>query len=348
MMAQTDAPSPRFLIARFSALGDIVLMQPVITALRNTYGPAAQVDLICLRRCEEAAQVLGGLDHIHLVEKGTGECIEAIQERRYDYLLDLHQSVRSRSLAGQMDSLVLKVNKANVARWMHIRGWRKEPVPSFVERCFDVVAPFGIVPPAESLWGPDAWGSLTAEELSPHLEERVPKDHVALCLGSSQPGKHLSEDVVHAVLQWTQRQGHALVLLGGSAERPRAKELAEGWPHAVDLTGACTLLETVGVFQRAAALVTGDTVTMHLGAATGRPMASIWGCTRPALGLRAWRPHPKSQDILPERASEDPRPCSKHGATCRHANGQDPKSAGRCSQKVDPSHVLNWLEKVLS
>ena len=120
MMAQTDAPSPRFLIARFSALGDIVLMQPLITALRDSYGPAAQVDLICLQRCEDAARVLGGLDHIHLVEKGTAECIEAIKERRYDYLLDLHQSVRSRSLAGQMDSLVLKVDKANVARWMHI------------------------------------------------------------------------------------------------------------------------------------------------------------------------------------------------------------------------------------
>ena len=347
-MAQTDAPSPRFLIARFSALGDIVLMQPIITALRATYGHAAQVDVICLRRCEEAARVLDGLDHIHLVEKGTGECIDAIKERRYDYLLDLHQSVRSRSLAGQMDSLVLKVDKANVARWMHIRGWRKEPVPSFVERCFDVLAPFGMAPPAKELWGPDAWGSLNTQGLSPQIDERFPKDHVALCLGSSQPGKHLSDDVVLAVLQWTQHRGCALLLLGGSAERSRALGLAAEWPHAVNLAGDCTLSETVGVFQKAAAVVTGDTLTMHLGAAMGRPMASIWGCTRPTLGLGAWRPHPQSQDILPERASDDPRPCSKHGATCRHVKGQDPKAANRCSQSVDPSHVLHWLEKVLS
>ena len=163
--------APRILIARFSALGDIVMMQPVVTALRATYGEEAVVDLVCMARCKQAAELLSGIDVVHTVERGTGEVLDALREREFDYLLDLHGTVRSRSLARSLDVLPFSVDKQAWNRWCLIRGWRSVPVSSFVDRCLEVLRPFGITPPRPESWGPEAWGALRHSEA---LEDMPP------------------------------------------------------------------------------------------------------------------------------------------------------------------------------
>lgn len=333
--------APRILIARFSALGDIVMMQPVVTALRATYGEDAVVDLVCMARCRQAAELLSGIDVVHTVERGTGEVLGALREREFDYLLDLHGTVRSRSLARSLDVLTFSIDKQAWNRWRLIRGWRSVPVSSFVNRCLDVLRPFGITPPRPELWGPDAWGALRPSE----AVDDVPPADLVVGLGSSHPGKPLSNAVVEAALQASQ---HVRVLLvGGDAERTRAEQLATQHPHARAVAGDWDLAQTTHAISRARAVVTGDTVTMHLAAATGRPMAAVWGCTRPSLGLTGWRPHPDSIDVMPDVAAQH-RPCSKHGATCKHTRSENPFHPDRCSQKVDPTKITSWLERVLA
>ena len=333
--------APRILIARFSALGDIVMMQPVVTALRATYGEEAVVDLVCMERCRQAAELLSGIDVVHTVERGTGEVLDALREREFDYLLDLHGTVRSRSLARNLDVLPFSVDKQAWNRWRLIRGWRSVPVSSFVDRCLDVLRPFGITPPPSKSWGPDAWGALR-----PHAAmDDLPPADLVIGLGSSHPGKHLSNAVVEAALHASRHV--RVVLVGGEAERARAEELAAQHTHAQAVAGDWDLAQTTHAISHARAVVTGDTVTMHLAAASGRPTAAVWGCTRPSLGLSSWRPNPDSIDVLPDVAAPH-KPCSKHGATCKHTRSGDPFHPDRCSQQVDPAAITSWLERVLA
>ena len=333
--------APRILIARFSALGDIVMMQPVVTALRATYGQDAEVDLVCMDRCRQAAELLSGIDVVHTVERGTGEVLDALREREFDYLLDLHGTVRSRSLARNLDVLTFSVDKQAWNRWRLIRGWRSVPVSSFVDRCLDVLRPFGITPPPSESWGPDAWGALR-----PHAAmDDLPPADLVIGLGSSHPGKHLSNAVVEAALHASQHV--RVVLVGGEAERARAEELTAQHPHAQAVAGDWDLAQTTHAISLARAVVTGDTVTMHLAAATGRPTAAVWGCTRPSLGLSGWRAHPDSLDVMPNVTAPQ-KPCSKHGATCKHTRSENPFHPDRCSQQVDPAKITSWLERVLA
>ena len=334
------------LIARFSALGDIVMMQPVVTALRTTYGEDAVVDLVCLDRCREAAHLLSGIDRVHSVERGTGEVLEALRERQYDYLLDLHGTVRSRSLARSLDVLTFSVDKQAWNRWRLIRGWRSAPVPSFIDRCLDVIRPFGVELPTPESWGVQAWGSLKASSDAATAGDTDAADLV-VSLGSSHPGKHLSNAVVDAALRTAQSMNARVVLVGGEAERARAEALASPHAHVTSAAGRWNLAQTTHAISLAKAVVTGDTVTMHLAAATGRPTAAVWGCTRPSLGLAAWHGHPQSIDVLPDVAAPH-TPCSKHGATCKHTRSQDPFHPDRCGQQVPPAEVTSWLERVLA
>lgn len=333
--------APRFLIARFSALGDVVMMQPVVTALRNAYGEDAQIDLICLTRSLPAATLISGINELHVVERGTGEILHELKAKHYDYLLDLHGTVRSRSLSRGLDVLTLSVDKQAWARLGLIHGWRNRAVVPFVDRCLDVLRPFGVEGPSEQASGPKAWGELRLPE-SPALAEET----VLIGLGSSHPGKHVSDAVLDATIQSAHAQGLEVVLVGGEAEKARASTVVARHPQVKSQVGSWDLGQTAFAIAQSRAVVTGDTVTLHLAAASGTPCAAVWGCTRPSLGLAAWRPNPQSIDILPKRHSPL-RPCSKHGAACRHTRSSDPLHPDRCGQQVDAHEVSVWLQNLL-
>lgn len=343
VISEAKPRAPRILIARFSALGDIVTMQPLVTAMRRQFGKDAMLDLVCLSRCTEAAQLLSEINQVHLVERGTGEVLKTLRERNFDYLMDFHGTVRSRSLARSLDVMTFSVDKQAWNRWRLIRGFKNAPVTSFIERCFDCLRHFDVLPPSQEHWGPDAWGHFNL----PQHQDIVDLTHgqVVISLGSSHPGKHLAHAVVDAAIQAARQSSRRVVLVGGHAEQRRAEELAEQHNHVLSHAGHWSLGQSALAIQHADAVVSGDTVTMHLSAATGTPLATVWGCTRPSLGLSAWRPNPHSLDLTPQTGGQ--RPCSKHGATCRHTRALDPFHPDRCSQQVSASDVATWLLKVL-
>ena len=276
------------LIARFSALGDIVMMQPVVTALRTTYGEDAVVDL-CALTAVEAAHLLSGIDRCTPSNAALGEVLEALRERHYDYLLDLHGTVRSRSLARSLDVLTFSVDKQAWNRWRLIRGWRSAPVPFFIDRCLDVVRPFGVEPPAPASWGAQAWGSLKASSDAANAGGADAADLV-VSLGSSHPGKHLSNAVVDAALRAAQSMNARVVLVGGEAERARAEALASLHAHVIG-GGRWIWPKPPTPFPSQSR---GDRRHGHhaLAAATGRPTAAGVGMHRPSLGLAGWHGHP--------------------------------------------------------
>ena len=343
VISEAKPRGPRILIARFSALGDIVTMQPLVTAMRRRFGEDAVLDLVCLSRCAEAAKLLSEVNQIHVVERGTGEVLEALRERNFDYLMDFHGNVRSRSLARSLDVLTFTVDKQAWNRWRLIKGFRSAPVTSFIERCFECLQPFDVELPSQERWGPDAWGHINLTG-HPDIAE-LTRGQVVISLGSSHPGKHLSHTVLDAAIQAAQPSNRSVVLVGGHPEQTRAEMLAEQHDHVVSRAGQWTLAESALAIQHADAVVSGDTVTMHLAAAVGTPLASVWGCTRPSLGLSAWRPHPQSLDLTPP--DNHGRPCSKHGATCRHTRSSDPFHPDRCAQHVSADDLAGWMREVL-
>ena len=100
-------------------------MQPLITMLRREFGENATVDLICLKRSMPAASLLSGLNQVHAIERGTGEVLETLKGMQYHHLLDMHGSVRSRSLAKSLDALTFQVDKQWWNRWCLTRGLRR-------------------------------------------------------------------------------------------------------------------------------------------------------------------------------------------------------------------------------
>lgn len=75
---------------------------------------------------------------------------------------------------------------------------------------------------------------------------------------------------------------HRVVLTGSEAEEDDCRQIAAGFPHAVDLAGKTTLDTLIGLLHLSQLAVGTDNGPMHIGAALGTPTVRLYGPSNPA------------------------------------------------------------------
>ncbi|MBO75263.1 MAG: hypothetical protein CMD33_08320 [Flavobacteriales bacterium] len=301
-----SASATRILVIRFSSIGDILLTAPALDSLRQAiHGPC---EIHFLTRANMASVVAGFgtlVDEVHTIEASTTEVQETLKALNFDYIVDLHNNVRSRSIKRTLGLISFTVDKQNWAKWLLVRGWRHEPVTSIVERYFEAFAgAFG----AEM---PSSWPALFEEATWP---SQLPESYAVLAIGAAHSGKQLTPSLMQSIVD---RSDVPVVLIGGRGDTEQGKALIGD--NVISLVGKTTLAESAAILRNAQHVYAGDTGMMHLAAAVGTPVSAFWGCTRPSLGMAPWSPAQGSAIIVPN-AHVGSRPCSKLGNRCRHSN----------------------------
>jgi ADP-heptose:LPS heptosyltransferase len=123
------------------------------------------------------------------------------------------------------------------------------------------------------------------------------------------------------------------VLLGTAADAAFARAVATATRAPVlDLTGKTGLRDLIAVFERSRAVVGPDSGALHLAAALGRPVVSLWGATSP---LRS-APHGSEPRVVAGRT-----PCAPCFLTrC---------PIGRvCMQAIEVDAVRELVERALA
>ena len=321
---------PKFLIARFSSIGDIIMSAPLVQALRSHYGDQAQIDFITLDKFKDAASLIAGIDIIHTVEKSTSEISGVLKNLGYNYLIDLHSNIRSRSLARALNIVTFRVKKMNPKRIALVLGINKKPVKHFIDRSLDLLEAFSI---KENKSNP--WGEINSS--SPEVE--LPESYIAIAPGATYEGKQIPETTLTAICTEIDTK---FVVVGGDDTVDLGNRLSEKFPKKViDLCGKLSLDETAHIMKYARVAVGGDTGVMHLATAVGTRLVSVWGCTRPSLGLAPWKANPQSKIIIPQGIGS--RPCSRHGDKCRFKRmGKD-----LCINHVSPDVVVSAVRDLI-
>jgi heptosyltransferase-2 len=92
-----ETENHKVLVMRLSSLGDIVLLSPVFKNIKDKW-PDADITLLVKK---QFAQVLMGhpdIDHI-MVFKGFFTTLMEIRSAKFNYLLDLHSTLRTMLLS---------------------------------------------------------------------------------------------------------------------------------------------------------------------------------------------------------------------------------------------------------
>lgn len=277
----------RILIVLPGAIGDVVRGLPLLGRIRRAW-PAAEIGWSVEPL---SAPVLDGhpwLDRVHVFRRRQGwrgllEHVRELRAQAYEVSIDLGRGLKSGGIAfasGARRRLGFGRRDGREGNWM----FATEHLPAQgvqrpkLEQCWRFGDLLGL-PDAPIGFGlrPTAAESRRARVL---LGE-TPGPVVVASLGSSCPSRRWFPERTAATLRALyDGRGLQPVLLGTEADRAFADAVLAATPGpAVDLVGQTTLRDALAVLDHAAVVLGPDSGALHLAAALGRPVVSLWGAT---------------------------------------------------------------------
>ena len=344
IVSVTDSlgPAPDILVVRFSAIGDILLITPLLRAIRARHRAAR----IAVLTKEQYVPLLSHNPHVsEVLGVGPGEGIRAIAERirgvRYTHLLDLHGNLRSHALRRLAPGPWRSHAKRRLQRALLITAKRDiygvhTPI---AERYFEAATALDVQPDG----GPPDF--FIGEEADARAAERLS----SLGLGQDRPIVAMVPGAAHATKRWPAEYwvdlarritptGADVAVLGGPDDAGLAGSIATlAGTNVASLAGTLGLQETGAVIRRAEVAISGDTGVMHMATGVGTPVVALFGPTVRQFGFFPYRADAGVVELdLPCR------PCSAHGsARC-------PLGHHRCMKQMLPDLVFATLAKALA
>jgi heptosyltransferase I len=275
---------PTICLFRLSALGDVVMVLPLVRAIQASR-PEAKLTWVIAQGAYPLVSFLAdeGVEFV-VLEKPTGlgdyvAIHHRMSARRFDVLLCLQASWRANTLYPLINAGRKIGYRADRAKDLH-RLFVRETIEPRRNHIADAFLQFGemigvpapvrpdwrlAVDPAAAAW---AAGNLPA---GPFL---------AINPCASKAERNWSEDNYAAVARELRgRFGLATVLLGGpgAEERRTAEKLAAALGgDALDLVGRTSLPQLVAALARARLLLAPDTGAVHVANALGRPVVGLY------------------------------------------------------------------------
>ena len=141
----------KFLIIRFSSIGDIVLTSPVIRCLKKQV-EGARIHYLVKQKFGTLVSANPFIDKVHLFENDLNKTIEELKSENFDYIIDLHNNMRSSLVKLRISAIPFSFHKQNFNKWLlvHLKINRL-PGISIVDRYLDTVKTFGVVNDGEGL-----------------------------------------------------------------------------------------------------------------------------------------------------------------------------------------------------
>jgi len=339
----------RLLVIRTSAMGDVALTTPVLRGMRQQY-PDIEIVLLTRPVFKPFFTSIDGLQFffpdLKKRHKGFSGLIrlykDIIKESQVDYIIDLHDVLRSkilRSLFRLSGVPVAVIDKGRSEKKSLIKGRTKVRLKHSVERYCDVFARAGFtVIPSNERWiipSPDAL--LKANSLIDKYE--------GLNIGVAPYAKHKlkmwpEKNMIKLLGLIAEKTKCRFWLFGGTEDAEKIIAFQTRVPASVNLVGKLNLDEELALISRLNFMIAMDSSNMHMAALVGTKVISIWGGTDPLSGFSAWM----QADNLSIRIPVEElicRPCTIYG------KGECKRGDFACMNWLTPEIVYKKIDKLL-
>ena len=332
------------LIIRFSSLGDIILASPLIRVLREKF-PAAHIDFLTKSEYTDAVRFNPHLSTvIELKTSGFRELKTLgmrLRYERYDLILDIHNSLRSKYLRRKIKpKKSTVVNKRALRRFflVHTKWNFYRRITPVAERYIETARTFGVTDDKKGLeiFLPDQTVASTQSAMS-----RLSLGRYEQVIGFVPTARHFtkrwpSDRFVEFGIQLSSRRHVKILIFGGKEDREYCNDLAQminsrsGSAAAESFAGRFSLLETAAAFDFCHVVVSNDSGLMHLAAARKRSIVGIFGSTVREFGFFPYG----TESIVVENKKIHCRPCTHIGLP------KCPKGHFRCMNDIPLQEVL--------
>ncbi len=342
------------LIIRLSSVGDIILTSPLIRTLRARF-PHCRIDFLVK---EEYADLIRHNPHLTQTllfpSGGTLADLRRLRNRirtsRYDLIVDVHDSLRSRFVSTG-PAPVVRYRKRKFARLVLVSTKRDiyswfGGAPSVVRRYLEPLKPYGV---EDDGLGLEVFVPDSVRKSADRLLQQEGLDLQRTTLGVCPSARHgnkmwLPERFADAAGSIARSSGQAVTLFGDGKERERCSAIADAIGRnapdvrVFNLAGKLSLLQTAAAMDTCSLVLTNDTGLMHLALSRKRNVVAVFGPTVRQFGF-----YPESpQARVVETSGLSCRPCTTIGGpTC-------PRGHFRCMRDIAVDRVTEAADELLN
>lgn len=333
----------KFLIIRFSSIGDIVLTTPVIRCLKKQLQGA---ELHYLIKLQFKSVIINNpyIDKIHVLQEDWNKMIDGLKEEKFDYIIDLHHNLRTLRVKNALKIPAYSFNKLNIEKFIFVKlKWNVMPDLHIIDRYMKTVEPFQVYNDGA---GMDYFISQQEQVNVSDIPTSHHAGYIAVVIGATYFTKKLP---VYKLKELCQKIDHPIILLGGKEEVVDGEDISKVDPVKIyNACGKFSLNESADLVKNSKLVIAHDTGLMHIAAAFKKPVIAIWGSTTPSFGMVPY--YGKNFLSAQSRSPYDNvqvhklwcKPCTKFG---RH---KCPQGHFKCMKNISIDEIVLKINKRLT
>lgn len=326
----------KFLVVRFSSIGDIVLTTPVVRHLKKQV-EQAEIHFLTKKSYASLLEANPYIDQVHAFDGDMRSCIRSLKKEGFDYIIDLHHNTRTAQIKASLKRMDFSVKKLNAQKWIYVNlHINRLPDVHMVDRNMETISTFIEKQDEEGL---DYFIPKKEKVDIASLPPEFAGGYLALAIGAQHETKKLP---LKSLVALCKKLEVPVIILGGPEDRETGESIINALNEKQILNGcgAYSIHQSASLVEQARVLITHDTGMMHVGAAFGKKILTLWGNTVPEFGMYPYRADPASVNF--EVPGLKCRPCSKIGhQSC-------PKKHFKCMLEQDLDAVAAEAARLFS
>lgn len=333
LISPSGNKGPKFLIIRFSSIGDIVLTTPVIRCLRKKF-PEAAIYFLTKKKFAGIVESNPYLTKVITLDEDILDTIEILKDEKFDAVIDLHYNLRTLRIKQALKGIPFySFNKLNTQKWIYT-SFKINTMPHehIVDRYMETVKNFGVVNDNKGL-------DFFIPEKDKVKDNDIPFSHsqgyIAIAIGAAHYTKKLPVDKLKELCE---KINYPIILLGGKEDYDNGGEISN--VDEVKIYNACgkfSLNESADIIRRSNLIISHDTGLMHIAAAFKKMIFSVWGNTVPSFGMYPYETEYKIFQVNKLWC----RPCNKIGFD------KCPLGHFKCMQKISIDFIAENAKEFL-
>ncbi len=330
------------LVIRFSSLGDIALMLPMLRELRRGY-PGGEIHLATKSQYSGLFEGNLDIDFMHSLPDNTLasslKLFRDLVKIDFDMVIDAHGVLRSVLISTFLSAgKKVRIDKEQLKKTLLIKGsvnYYKD-IHTQAERYLDLAARSGVALSGERrlIDIPRAADIRAGALLAEAGIEDIPL--VAFAPGARWPAKQWPGEYFSDLVSALAARGFGCVMTGSAGEKDLCETIKGRSARTLNAAGMLSVMESAALLGKCRLLVTNDSAPLHLAESAGTPVVAFFGPTVREFGF--FPGLPESRVLERDLAC---RPCSRNGSKeCRFGTRE-------CLVSITPETALEAVLEIL-
>ena len=304
------------LVIRLSAMGDVVMIVPILRELEKQY-PEVKVTVLTRPFFAPFFRDLSNVSIFEADVKGKHKGIfglfklsKELKKLNIHAVADLHNVLRSKILKCFIKGIpFIQIDKGRVEKKALVKGKAFKQLKTTHQRYADVFNKLGF---KLSLSQPEFPEKVKLGSNVLDLIGMENKPLIGIAPFAAFESKVYALPLIEEVIKELSKNYKVLLFGGGKSETKILDELEKKYSNTVNLAGKLSFNEELDVISNLEVMIAMDSGNAHMAAMLGKQVITLWGVTHPFAGFYPFNQNPENA-LLADRTNYPKIPTSIYG-----------------------------------